>query len=132
MPFITQQVAKINTESNFFFNSEILSYPIAPLVSTRFFQDKNNVKTMKTRIVVFIDERNKSIPKIGEHKIENNKLTVFIDYDYSDKIPKKGYTAWYFEFEFTSPQIEAIDTLETYLRDIDPVLSRGTVTMVQG
>lgn len=124
----TLQVTQIN-QVPFKFSNKSPGNPLAPLVAAEFYENEG-VLTLKIRATLYIDAQNTTIPTVVLQSEKENILNFVFDYDYCEVEPT-SYNIWYVEIDYTSDTVGNIDTVMTYLRDIDPKTSRGTVTTVQ-
>lgn len=124
----TLQNTKINSEPFIFADNATVTYPVAPLVSAKFYQ-VNNVQTLKVRVTLYIDSNVTTNPKLEIPTEIGEDLELYFDYDYTEEIPV-SCNVWYVEFDYTSATVGNITNVVSYLKDIDPETSRGTSTRV--
>lgn len=129
MAFNVIQNTKINTQVFTFSSPETVSYPVAPLVSAKFYTPKAGVLTLKIRATLYMNS-NDTIPPIVQTPIESgNTLTMNYDYDFSEITPETC-DVYYIEVDYNSPTVGNITTITSYMINEDPEISRGTVTEV--
>ncbi len=119
------QNTKINTADFIFTNPETVSYPVAPLVSAKFYSP-NGVLTLKIRATLYINSEDPNNPTVQEPTEEGNSLQLYFDYNFSEATPE-SCDVWYVEVDYTSDTVGNITEIVSYLKDIDPETSRGTV-----
>ena len=124
----TLQNTKINSAPFIFVENATVTYPVAPLVSAKFYQ-VNNVQTLKVRVTLYIDSNVTTNPKLEIPTEIGEDLELYFDYDYTEEIPV-SCNVWYVEFDYTSATVGNITNVVSYLKDIDPETSRGTSTKV--
>jgi hypothetical protein len=128
MAFKVIQNAKINTQVFTFSSPETVTYPVAPLVFAKFYKP-NGVLTLKIRATLYMNSEIPDAP-IVEMPTENGTiLTMNYDYDFSEETPETC-DLWYVEVDYTSETVEDITTVESYMVNLDPETSRGTVVEV--
>ncbi len=125
MAFTVIQNTKINTADFIFTNPETVSYPVAPLVSAKFYSP-NGVLTLKIRATLYINSEEPNNPTVQEPTEEGNSLQLYFDYNFSEATPE-SCDVWYVEVDYTSDTVGNITEIVSYLKDIDPETSRGTV-----
>lgn len=124
------QVTKINSVPFTFEQTGNVEYPVAPFISAKLYTDANNVLTLKIRATLYIDSANTVQPFVEADPIVlGGSLQLYFDYDFSEEAPK-SLDVWYIELDYTSEGVGYISTVTSYLRDVDPETSRGTVTDV--
>jgi hypothetical protein len=52
---------------------------------------------------------------------------LYFDYNYKEETPV-NLNVWYIELDYTSATVGEITSITSFLKDIDPETSRGTVT----
>lgn len=130
MSYPTIQVTKINTVPFTFVQTENVNYPVAPFISTKLYTDANNVLTLKIRATLYIDSANTVQPFVEADPIVlGGSLQLYFDYNFSEEAPK-SLDVWYIELNYVSEGVGYISSITSFLRDVDPELSRGTVTQV--
>ncbi|MEO8254112.1 MAG: hypothetical protein ABI554_06950 [Flavobacterium sp.] len=132
MAIKTIQNTKINTVDFIFANPEAVTYPVPPLISANFFADPENegVKTLKVRATLYINAADDRAPIVQPlPQIIDNSLQLHFDYYFTEETPE-SCDVWYVELNYTSSEIDEITSVTAYLKDIDPITSRGTQTTV--
>ena len=124
----TLQNTKINSEPFVFTNSTTVTYPVAPLVSAKFYE-VDSIQTLKVRVTLYIDSNVITNPKLETPTEAGEDLELYFDYDFTEEIPV-SCNVWYVEFDYTSASVGNITNVVSYLKDIDPESSRGTTTKV--
>ena len=123
----TLQNTKINSEPFVFQNNSFVDYPVAPIVSAKFYE-VNGVKTLKVRATLYIDSAVTANPFVEIPILEakkNDVLTINFCYDYEERRPA-SCNVWYLEVDYCTPQVSKIKEVVSYLINIDPETSRGT------
>ena len=128
MAFTVIQNTKINTQDFTFISPETVTYPVAPLVSAKFYSP-NGVLTLKIRATLYINSEDPNNPAVQEPTEEGNSLQLYFDYNFSEETPE-SCDVWYVEVDYTSDTVGDITEIVSYLKDIDPETSRGTETKV--
>ncbi len=129
MTFTVIQNTKINTEVFTFLNPETVTYPVAPLISAKFYSP-NGVLTLKIRATLYINSEDPNNPTVQEPTEEGNLLQLYFAYNFSEATPE-SCDVWYVEVDYTSDTVGNITEIVSYLKDIDPEISRGTTTQVK-
>ena len=125
VPYPTVQTTKINTEVFTFKSPGEVDYPVAPLVSAKFYTPEGGKLTLKVRATLYINSENPDAP-IVEPPVENDGvLTINYDYDFSMDTPETC-DVWYVELDYTSPTVGDIKTVISYMVNLDPETSKGT------
>jgi hypothetical protein len=119
------QNTKINTGDFIFSSPETVTYPVAPLISAKFYSP-NGVLTLKIRVTLYINSEDPNNPTVQEPTEEGNSLQLYFDYNFSEATPE-SCDVWYVEVDYTSDTVGNITEIVSYLKDIDPETSRGTV-----
>ena len=128
MPLKVIQTTQINQDPFLIDSSSEVDYPISPLVSALL----NNGNTLKIRVTLYIDAADKEFPWVEPNPIViDNSLQLYFDYNYQEEIPV-SLNVWYMELEYTLSEGEQITSITSFLKDIDPETSRGTVTGIGG
>ncbi|OOG76579.1 hypothetical protein [Flavobacterium sp. A45] len=128
-PYPTIQTTKINTEPFTFSSPKTVKYPVAPLISAKFYTPKGGPLTLKVRATLYINSKNPDAPLVETPKEKGNILTINYDYDFSMETPETC-DVWYVELDYTSPTVENITKIESFMINLDPETSRGTSTDV--
>ena len=128
MAFKVIQNTKINAQVFTFTSPETVTYPVAPLVSAKFYSP-NDVLTLKIRATLYMNSDD-IVPPIVEEPTElGNTLTMNYDYDFSEVTPETC-DAYYVEVDYTSDTVGDITTVRSYMVNLDSETSRGTATSV--
>lgn len=128
-PYPTIQTTKINTEVFTFKQPEHVKYPVAPLVSAKFYTPDGGPLTLKVRATLYINSKNPDAPLVETPKEEDGVLTINYDYDFSMETPETC-DVWYVELDYTSPTVGDITKIKSFMINLDPETSRGTSTDV--
>ncbi|MBA4275170.1 hypothetical protein [Flavobacterium sp.] len=128
MAFTIIQNTKINTQVFTFLSPETVTYPVAPLVSAKFYSP-NGVLTLKIRATLYMNSDDTVPPTVQETTESGNVLTMNYDYDFSEVTPETC-DVYYIEVDYTSETVENITTIESFMVNLDPETSRGTVIEV--
>jgi hypothetical protein len=128
MAFTVIQNTKINTQDFIFTSPETVTYPVAPLVSAKFYSP-NGVLTLKIRATLYINSEDANNPTVQPPTEVDNSLQLYFDYNFSEATPE-SCDVWYVEVDYTSDTVGDITEIVSYLKDIDPETSRGTTTGV--
>ncbi|MDQ6470384.1 hypothetical protein RB619_07005 [Flavobacterium sp. LHD-80] len=129
MAYTVLQNSRINTGAFIFSHPETVIYPVSPLVSAKFYTPEGGALTLKIRATLYINSEDPANPTVEEPTEENNTLTLFFDYNFSEETPE-SCDVWYVEVDYTSDTVGEITEIISYLKDIDPETSRGTKTNV--
>ncbi len=122
------QNTKINKGDFIFSSPETVTYPVAPLISAKFYSP-NGVLTLKIRATLYINSEDPNNPTVEAPAEINNSLQLYFDYNFSEETPE-SCDVWYVELDYTSDTVEQITSITSFLRDIDPETSRGTTTNI--
>ncbi len=128
MAFTVIQNTKINTQDFTFSSPETVTYPVAPLVSAKFYSP-NGVLTLKIRATLYINSEDPNNPTVQPPTEQDNSLQLYFDYNFSEATPE-SCDVWYVEIDYTSDTVGNITEIVSYLKDIDPETSRGTDTKI--
>ena len=128
MAFTVIQNTKINTHVFTFSNPKTVKYPVAPLVSAKFYS-ANGVLTLKIRATLYMNSEIPDAPIVETPTENGTVLTMNYDYDFSEETPETC-DVWYVEVDYTSDTVGTITTVESFMINVDPETSRGTVTGV--
>lgn len=117
------------TDKPFFIDdTKNLSFPMPPL-TTAFSYIDNGVKKIKIRTILFIDSLAVE-PSLNFHAIEDKDVVkISSDYKFQENTPI-SFNCYYVELDYFSEQVDNINTIISYLVDLDPRTSRGTYTSV--
>ncbi|SNR22652.1 hypothetical protein [Flavobacterium sp. ov086] len=130
MDFNVIQITKINSIDFVFSDKTNITFPVAPLVSATTYQNQN-VKTLKICSTLYINSQDSQNPVVGTLTENGDTVEIYFDYDWDESTPDT-YDVWYVEADYTSDTIGNIKFVTSYLRNIDPITSRGTTTGVNG
>lgn len=128
-PYPTIQTTKINSEPFTFLSPKEVSYPVAPLVSAKFYTPEGGPLTLKVRATLYINSKNPNAPLVETPVEKDGVLTINYDYDFSIETPETC-DVWYVELDYTSETVKNITTIKSYMVNLDPETSRGTETRV--
>ncbi|VXB51573.1 conserved hypothetical protein [Flavobacterium sp. 9R] len=129
MAFTVIQNTKINTTPFTFTSPDTVTYPVAPLVSAKFYTPAGGALTLKIRATLYMNSED-TIPPTVQTPIENgNVLTMNYDYNFSEETPETC-DVYYIEVDYTSETVADITTIMSYMINLDPEGSRGTETVV--
>lgn len=129
MAFKVIQNSKINTQVFTFSDPETVSYPVAPLVSAKFYSP-NGVLTLKIRATLYMNSDDTVPPVVQTPTESGNTLTMNYDYDFSEVTPETC-DVYYIEVDYTSETVSDITSVMSYMVNLDPETSRGTETGVE-
>ncbi|MBF4494052.1 hypothetical protein IR010_15995 [Flavobacterium sp. MR2016-29] len=127
MAYTVVQNTRINTGDFIFSNPKTVTYPVPPLVSAKFYTTEGGVRTLKIRATLYINSEDPNNPTVAEPQEICNSLQLFFDYNFSDKTPE-SCDVWYVEVDYTSDNVNNLNQIVSFLKDIDPETSRGTRT----
>ncbi|TDD94030.1 hypothetical protein [Flavobacterium cellulosilyticum] len=128
-PYPTIQNTKINTKAFTFTSPDTVTYPVAPLISAKFYTPQEGQLTLKVRATLYINSEVSNAPVVKPITEKGSVLTIYYDYDFSDETPE-SCDVWYVELDYTSPTVGNITTIESFMVNLDPETSRGTETDV--
>jgi hypothetical protein len=128
-PYPTIQTTKINTGDFTFLMPSEVEYPVAPLISAKFYTPEGGKLTLKVRATLYINSDNPDMPLVETPTEKGNVLTINYDYDFSMETPETC-DVWYVELDYTSDTVGDITTIMSYMINLDPETSRGTSTGV--
>lgn len=129
MTFKVIQNTKINTQVFTFSSPETVTYPVAPLVSAKFYSP-NDVLTLKIRATLYMNSDDIVPPIVEEPTESGTTLTMNYDYDFSEVTPETC-DVYYIEVDYTSETVGDITNVMSYMVNLDPETSRGTTTTVE-
>lgn len=129
-PYPTIQNTKINTEPFTFLEPGEVEYPVAPLVSAKFYTPEGGVLTLKVRATLYMNSEIPDAPVVEPPTEKDGVLTINYDYDFSMETPETC-DVWYVELDYTSETVESIKTVMSYMVNLDPETSRGTEVNVK-
>nr|WP_315145226.1 hypothetical protein [uncultured Flavobacterium sp.] len=128
MAFTIIQNTKINTQVFTFSSPETVTYPVAPLVSAKFYSP-NGVLTLKIRATLYMNSDDTVAPNVPAPTESEDTLTINFDYDFSEVTPETC-DVYYIEVDYTSETVGNIKSIVSYMINEDPQGSRGTETGV--
>lgn len=128
-PYQTVQTTRINTQPFTFLEPSEVNYPVAPLISAKFYTPEGGQLSLKVRATLYINSENPDAPLVETPTENGNVLTINYDYDFSMETPETC-DVWYVELDYTSPTVGNITTIMSYMKNLDPQWSRGTETEV--
>jgi len=129
MAFKIIQNTKINTHVFTFSSPETVNYPVAPLVSAKFYTPEDGALTLKIRATLYMNSDVSVAPTVKIPTEKGATLIMNYDYDFSEVIPET-YDVWYVEVDYTSNSVKNISKIESFMVNLDPETSRGTSTEV--
>ena len=127
MAFTVIQNTKINTQVFTFTSPETVTYPVAPLVSAKFYTPEGGVLTLKIRATLYMNSEIPDAPIVETPTENGTVLTMNYDYDFSEETPETC-DVWYVEVDYTSKTVGDITKIESFMINLDPETSRGTTT----
>jgi hypothetical protein len=128
-PYPTIQTTKINTEVFTFKSPNEVDYPVAPLVSAKFYTPEGGSLTLKVRATLYMNSEIPDAPVVEPPVEKDGVLTINYDYNFSMETPETC-DVWYVELDYTSKTVGDIRTIMSYMVNLDPETSRGTETSV--
>lgn len=128
-PYPTIQTTKINTLPFTFLQPGEVNYPVAPLVSAKFYTPEGGALTLKIRATVYMNSEIPDAPVVEPPVEKDGVLTINIDYDFSMETPETC-DVWYIELDYTSDTVGNINKVQSFMINLDPEGSRGTSTEV--
>jgi hypothetical protein len=131
IPYPTIQTTKINTEVFTFSSPETVKYPVAPLISAKFYTPEGGPLTLKVRATLYMNSEIPNPPAVEPPVEKDGVLTINYDYYFSDETPETC-DVYYVELDYTSDTVGDITTIMSYMVNLDPETSRGTKTDVEG
>lgn len=126
-PYPTIQTTKINTQVFTFQQPGEVEYPVAPLVSAKFYTPKDGPLTLKVRATLYMNSEIPDAPVVEPPTEKDGVLTINYDYDFSEETPETC-DVWYVELDYTSPTVGNINKIQSFMVNLDPQTSRGTNT----
>lgn len=130
MAFTIIQNTKINTQVFTFSSPETVTYPVAPLVSAKFYTPEGGSLTLKIRATLYMNSEIPDAPIVETPTEKGTVLTMNYDYDFSEETPETC-DVWYVEVDYTSETVGDITNVMSYMVNLDPETSRGTSTGVE-
>lgn len=129
MAFTVIQNTKINTTPFTFTSPDTVTYPVAPLVSAKFYTPEGGALTLKIRATLYMNSEDTVAPTVQTPIESGNVLTMNYDYNFSEETPETC-DVYYVEVDYTSDTVGDITTIMSYMINLDPEGSRGTETVV--
>jgi hypothetical protein len=129
MAFTVIQNTKINTQVFTFSSPATVNYPVAPLVSAKFYTPEGGALTLKIRATLYMNSEDTVAPTVQTPIESGNVLTMNYDYNFSEETPETC-DVYYIEVDYTSDTVSDITKIMSYMVDLDPETSRGTTTEV--
>lgn len=129
MAFTVIQNTKINTTPFTFSSPATVTYPVAPLVSAKFYTPEGGALTLKIRATLYMNSEDTVAPTVQTPIESGNVLTMNYDYNFSEATPETC-DVYYIEVDYTSDTVADITTIMSYMINLDPEGSRGTETGV--
>jgi len=129
MIFTIIQNTQINSQGFKFEDPKEVNYPVAPLVSAKFYTPENGPLTIKIRATLYLDSAITKAPTVTTPIEKGSTLTMNYDYDFTEEIPE-SCNVWYIEADYTSDTIGHINKIESFVKNLDPETSRGTNTEI--
>jgi len=126
-PYQTIQTTKINTQPFTFLSPGEVNYPVAPLVSAKFYTPEGGKLTLKVRATLYMNSEIPDAPVVEPPTEKDGVLTINYDYDFSMETPETC-DVWYVELDYTSETVGNINTIKSFMVNLDPETSRGTTT----
>jgi hypothetical protein len=131
MSYPTIQVTKLTAVPFTFDQTDSVEYPVPPFISAKLYTTNYNVLALKIRATLYIDSANTVDPFVEINPVVlGGSLQLYFDYNFTEERPK-SLDVWYIELDYISESVGYISSVTSYLRDVDPVTSRGTETTVQ-
>jgi hypothetical protein len=131
-PYPTIQTTKINQGGKHpftFKEPKLVDYPVAPLVSAKFYTPKGGELTLKVRATLYMNSEIPDAPLVEPPVEKDGVLTINYDYDFSMETPETC-DVWYVELDYTSPTVGDITKIKSFMINLDPEGSRGTTLMI--
>lgn len=129
MAFTVIQNTKINTQVFTFTSPATVTYPVAPLVSAKFYTPEGGPLTLKIRATLYMNSEDTVAPTVQTPIESGNVLTMNYDYNFSEATPETC-DVYYIEVDYTSDTVGNINKIESFMINEDPEGSRGTSTEV--
>ena len=129
MTFKVIQNTKINTQVFTFSSPETVTYPVAPLVSAKFYTPEGGALTLKIRATLYMNSEDTVAPTIQTPIESGNVLTMNYDYNFSEETPETC-DVYYIEVDYISDTVANITEIKSFMINLDPEGSRGTTLMV--
>ena len=129
MAFTVIQNTKINTQVFTFTSPATVTYPVAPLVSAKFYTPTGGALTLKIRATLYMNSEDTVAPTIQTPIESGNVLTMNYDYNFSEETPETC-DVYYIEVDYISDTVANITEIKSFMINLDPEGSRGTTLMV--
>ena len=129
MAFTVIQNTKINTTPFTFTSPATVTYPVAPLVSAKFYTPEGGDLTLKIRATLYMNSEDTVAPTVQTPIESGNVLTMNYDYNFSEEIPETC-DVYYIEVDYISDTVANITEIKSFMINLDPEGSRGTTLMV--
>ena len=122
------QCTLINAKPFVIEDTKSIEFPMAPF-TTAYSYKEDGINKIKIKTILFIDALAVQPSLNFKTSEENNFLKISSNYNFKEETPT-SFNCYYVELDYTSEQVENIDTVISYLVDLDPRTSRGTYTSV--
>lgn len=129
MTFTVIQNTKINTQVFTFTSPATVTYPVAPLVSAKFYTPEGGALTLKIRATLYMNSEDTVAPTVQTPIESGNVLTMNYDYNFSEETPETC-DVYYIEVDYISDTVANITEIKSFMINLDPEGSRGTTLMV--
>ena len=129
MAFTVIQNTKINTQVFTFSSPATVTYPVAPLVSAKFYTPEGGALTLKIRATLYMNSEDTVAPTVQTPIESGNVLTMNYDYNFSEETPETC-DVYYIEVDYISDTVANITEIKSFMINLDPEGSRGTTLMV--
>ena len=129
MAFTVIQNTKINTTPFTFTSPATVTYPVAPLVSAKFYTPEGGALTLKIRATLYMNSEDTVAPTVQTPIESGNVLTMNYDYNFSEETPETC-DVYYIEVDYISDTVANITEIKSFMINLDPEGSRGTTFMV--
>ena len=129
MAFAVIQNTKINTTPFTFTSPATVTYPVAPLVSAKFYTPEGGALTLKIRATLYMNSEDTVAPTVQTPIESGNVLTMNYDYNFSEETPETC-DVYYIEVDYISDTVANITEIKSFMINLDPEGSRGTTLMV--
>lgn len=129
MAFTVIQNTKINTTPFTFTSPATVTYPVAPLVSAKFYTPEGGALTLKIRATLYMNSEDTLAPTVQTPIESGNVLTMNYDYNFSEETPETC-DVYYIEVDYISDTVANITEIKSFMINLDPEGSRGTTLMV--
>ena len=129
MAFTVIQNTKINTTPFTFTSPATVTYPVAPLVSAKFYTPEGGALTLKIRATLYMNSEDTVAPTVQTPIESGNVLTMNYDYNFSEETPETC-DVYYIKVDYISDTVANITEIKSFMINLDPEGSRGTTLMV--